>query len=45
MEIAKKIAVMKKSNLDHPRYVVITQGKLPTVVVKSDPKKPEEMRS
>ena len=45
MEIAKKIAMMKKSNLDHPRYVVITQGKLPTVVVKSDPKKPEEMRS
>ena len=41
MEIAQKIAVMKKSNQDHPRYVIITQGKLPTVVVKSDPKKPD----
>ena len=36
---------MKKSNEDHPRYVIITQGKLPTVVVKCDPKKPEDLRS
>ena len=45
MEIAQRMAKMKKSNEDHPRYVIITQGKLPTVVVKFDPKAPEEMRS
>ena len=35
---------MEKVNQDHPRYVIITQGKDPTVVVKHDPKNPKELR-
>lgn len=35
-EIAKKMAVLPKVNTARPRYVVITQGTDPTVVVKAD---------
>ena len=35
---------MEKVNQDHPRYVIITQGKDPTVVVKYDPKSPKDLR-
>lgn len=35
---------MEKVNQDHPRYVIITQGQDPTVVVKFDPKTPDDLK-
>ena len=34
-EIAKKVAALPKENEKHPRMVVVTHGKEPTIVVQS----------